>query len=440
MIYLFMYLSIITFTFYSFKSFGLKIAGQNSNPIALFFLLHLFLISLPGIMIVASGDFETTLNYGSMSVSEEIIDYVSLSYFYSIIILWIFIFLSCLIFRGFNLKNEILLDEDSSSKIDTFLVFSTFFNFLYLFALFMMIGLNNIPVMHFFYGNLEEIQLLKAKLITGEISKLPETINQIFRILIPLTCYISFYKLISSSDSRIKFIFILSFLAAFIFYFYEFQRAPFFVFLSGIFFLYMFKYGLKLKILFLFPIIFLILTILNGYYLGLPFDDFYLLIGKVLERIIIIQNVGFYYIVENITPDLVYLKNGMILSSVIFDKLPESPDAIVMNMIYGYSPVNVNMNTYFLGQAFAIAGTLGIIISPFIVWLQLVFSLVLFKFLYSKSKIFFVPLSIIFYLYFFPVNQGFNTFLYLRNFIFFVFFSSIIYFFWFIITSPKKLK
>ena len=216
---------------------------------------------------------------------------------------------------------------------------------------------------------------------------------------------------------------------AFIYFSYELQKAPVFIFIFGLIFIHSFHRGLSWKIFVILPILVIGLLGLNAYFFDITeFEDIAFLIEKVVTRLFIMQNQGMYYIVEHISPDFKWLKNGAILSSVFFSDIPQRADGVVMEKMYGYAPSNVNMNTYFLGQAYSIAGTIGMVISSFIMGSHLCLYLVIFKKLYQKNIAFFMPLSVVFYLFFIPINQGFNSFLYGRNVIFFIIFSFIIYF------------
>lgn len=300
---------------------------------------------------------------------------------------------------------------------------------MYIFALFLKIGINNIPLIVSFRGDLVAAQILKAQLITGEISKLPEFLNQIFRILIPLVPFMAANQVFSQNGSKKhKWTLILSFLAAAVYYTYDLQKAPLFLFVFGLMFIHAYHRGLRWKILIIIPMLIIALLGINAFYFNITnLNDIMFLIEKVVTRLFIMQNQGMYYIVEHIKPDTEFLKTGAILSSFIFSDLPERPSSIVMKIMYGYSAANVNMNTYFLGQAYSSAGTIGVILSSLIIGSHLCIYLVIFKKLYKKNIEFFMPLSVVFYLFFIPINQGFNSFLYGRNAIFFIVFGFFVY-------------
>lgn len=424
-----------------FKIVGVKFVGQKSNPFGLFVAINFFLMSLPGIILVFSPYVDTILNVGMFSVSSSTIDYVTYSFFISLLIFIVMLLGTSYIFNGFYIPSNLESTFHQKDAARRFIVISTTLSIIFLIALFLKIGINNIPILVSFSGDITTAQILKAQLITGELSKLPETINQIFRILIPLTAYMAADQYYSNNTIRKnKIFFILSFITAFIYYSYELQKAPVFVFIFGLMFIYTYHRGLSWKIFLILPLLVVALLGVNAFYFDITdFDDLVFLVEKVSNRLFIMQNQGMYYIVEHITPSFDYLKNDAILSSYIFSEIPQRADATVMEIMYGYAESNVNMNTYFLGQAYSIAGTLGIVLGSMVIGFHLCSYLVIFKKLYKRNISFFMPLSVVFYLFFVPINQGFNSFLFGRNVIFFTVFSFIIYSLYSIIKKNTRI-
>lgn len=420
---------------------GIKIVGKRSNPFGLFLILNIFLLSVPGIILVYSSNIETFINIGIFSVSNSTINYVTYSFFISLLIFIVMLFGTSYIFNGFYIPPNLESTVYQKNAARRFIIISTTLNIIFLIALFLKIGINNIPILVSFSGDINTAQILKAQLITGELSKLPETINQIFRILIPLTAYMAADQYYSNNITRKnKIFFILSFITAFIYYSYELQKAPVFIFIFGLMFIYSYHRGLSWKIFLILPLLVVALLGVNAFYFDITeFDDLAFLVEKVSNRLFIMQNQGMYYIVEHITPSFVYLKNDAILSSYIFSEIPQRADATVMEIMYGYAESNVNMNTYFLGQAYSIAGTLGIVLGSLVIGFHLCSYLVIFKKLYKRNISFFMPLSVVFYIFFVPINQGFNSFLFGRNVIFFTVFSFIIYYLYSIIKNHTRI-
>ncbi|MDC1340571.1 hypothetical protein N8222_02065 [Oceanospirillaceae bacterium] len=422
-------LLVLALLYLYFMLVGIKFIGVRSNPFGLFFGINFFVFSLPGIIFVYSPSLDTLLNSGIMSVSSSTIEYVTYAYFLSLLILMIMVFVASYVFRGFHVRKNCVSTIAQKNAVSRFIVISLWLNASFILVLFQKIGINNIPLIESIRGDLGASHVLKAKLITGEISKLPESVNQLFRILIPLTAYLSMDQCFSNNTMRKnKIVLFLSVIIAFIYFSYELQKAPVFIFIFGLIFIYSFHRGLKWKVMLSLPILLVALLGVNAFYFNITdLEDIMVLVEKVATRLFIMQNQGMYYIVEHISPNANYAKNGAILSSFIFSDMPRRADSVVMEIMYGYAEGNVNMNTYFLGQAYSIAGTVGIILGPFVIGSHLCLYLVIFKKLYKKNIDFFMPISIVFYLFFVPINQGFNSFLYGRNVIFFVVFGFIIY-------------
>ena len=430
--------------YFFFKVAGIKFTGRKSNPFGMFFALNIFIISLPGIILVSSIRVDTFLNSGIFSVSSSTVSYVTYSYFFSLAVILLMILSSSLIFRGFHIRESCVSSDNQLRAVNTFIVISLWLNAAFLAVLMVKIGISNIPLLEGIRGDIGKAQILKAKLITGDIAKLPESINQIFRVLIPLTAYMAADRYFSDNKvQKRKISLILSVVLALIYYTYDLQKAPIFLFIFGILFIHNFHRGLNWKILLTLPILVAVLLGINAFYFGVTeLDDLSFLVEKVATRLFIMQNQGMYYIIEHITPSLDYLKNGAILSSYVFSEAPEPAASTVMEIMYGYAEANVNMNTYFLGEAYSIAGVFGVVLGSIVVASHLCIYLILFKKLYERNIVFFMPLSVVFYLFYIPINQGFNSFLYGRNLIFFFVFSFLIYYLYSLLINrrPRKLS
>jgi hypothetical protein len=424
----------------SFTRVRLKIFGKMSNPFGFFIIINFFLISLPGVLIVYSGQYGTLLNEGVFSVDRSVIDTVTYAYLYSVAVIFLSTMLASVIFSGFDVNHTALFSLEKEPPLLMFGLVSTVVSIIYLAVLFNKIGINNIPMYWAIIGDLPQAATLKAGLIRGDIVKISESANQFFKILIPLTSYILFNRILSRQSSyRYKAIFFVSVFVAFGFYSYELHKAPFMLFLLGLIFLYMTHRGLRKRIIFFILLVFILLVIINMIYFEIDWNNLNLALEKVFTRLIIMQNQGMYFIVDMIEPDLERLKNGMLFGSYIFDDIPQRADAIVMESLYGSVESNVNMNTYFLGEAYSSMGLIGLAVSPFIIATQLIVYLVLFKILIRRHYDFFFPLSLVVFIFFIPINQNFNSFLYLRNFTFVVVFSSLIFVLYYFLIKAKKV-
>ena len=181
---------------------GIKFANRGANPFGLFVVINFFIVSLPGIVMVAFPSVETFLNVGDLSVSSASIVKGTQLYIASLIIIFSLILMSAIISGGFKVLSVSPLTPYQRSRERRFLLSANLANVVFMLFLFLYIGWQNIPLLQSILGDVVEGHVLKAKLITGEIEKPPESINQIFRILVPLTAYLWAYRYFSVSNKK----------------------------------------------------------------------------------------------------------------------------------------------------------------------------------------------------------------------------------------------
>ncbi|HEY1845577.1 MAG TPA: hypothetical protein VGH05_12055 [Buttiauxella sp.] len=135
------------------------------------------------------------------------------------------------------------------------------------------------------------------------------------------------------------------------------------------------------------------------------------------DRFLLGQNQGFYHIVNSITPDAKYwLTNFYFIERL--GVIPARADVDVipfLNYVAGLDIVNVN--SYYLGEAWSMFGYYGFIISPVIVALAMFLFVKAIDILIGYSASFFIPYAI----YIIPelrINQSFTYFLYGKDFVF----------------------
>uniref|UniRef100_UPI003A96C48C hypothetical protein n=1 Tax=Psychromonas sp. TaxID=1884585 RepID=UPI003A96C48C len=96
---LWIYLTIMTLSFLMFKIFKVKIFGVGSHPIGLFILVQFFVFSLPGVLLVSFGGFESS-RYAGISVGK--LQEIGFWYLYSY---FVFIICICVFYKLGGVKN-----------------------------------------------------------------------------------------------------------------------------------------------------------------------------------------------------------------------------------------------------------------------------------------------------------------------------------------------
>jgi len=272
------------------------------------------------------------------------------------------------------------------------------------------------PLFYLIAGNAEMAYNARIDIQTNPQSYYLPYISNIISLLSVFQFYFVFYIYSFSSrrGKRALFLLFISFVLAVIECLYETQKAPIvFLFLGVVFILYLRNQAI-MKLIFMFSIVAIMVVILQAYVIDANLYDAF---NTSLDRFIFGQNQGFYHIINSIKPDEKYW-----FSSFYFiERLGISPsraDVDVIPYINIYKNVDVvNVNSYYLGEAWSMFGYYGLIFSPIVVGFSSAFFIKVIDLLIGCGKIFFIPF-LIYIVPEFRINQAFNYFLFGKEFVF----------------------
>ncbi|MFB2684878.1 hypothetical protein ACE02B_06615 [Shewanella mangrovisoli] len=167
------------------------------------------------------------------------------------------------------------------------------------------------------------------------------------------------------------------------------QKAPLIIIVSCLFFVSI-AIENKLKYFLYFSLLISFLLILISY-LSSDTDGFnFNIIISIVDRVLIGQNQGMYYIYD-------YLNvNYYDIFSWLANDGFEPADRLVVKFMdfYRGNPNIVNVNTYFIGEAWYSMGWVGLVISPFIVSFVFLLFLLIFDYLLCRNYLLYFPLAI----------------------------------------------
>jgi len=305
-----------------------------------------------------------------------------------------------------------------------------FINIMVLLGIIFTRRVENIPLFHLLRFDALLAAEIKYQYMHKLIPTAPEVLNQYLRFFSSIAffyCVFNFRRIQGNAVMKII-LTITTFLLALIFFALDGHKSPAFLLVIGMLLLISVR---KQKLIHHVNILIGLLVMISFYSLfasTISLGDRNLL-EVFAERLFYGQMSGTIFIMDRFAPDLELLKHGFIGASHIFDNLPRKADSIIMEEIYGISSTNVNMNSFFISEAFSWGGHFGIWFSIIFMFLYVIAVLHFLKFVSGRCYEIYYPLSASFFIFYFPILQGFNTFLYGRNLIFFVVFSSIFVFF-----------
>jgi len=406
MLYILIYFLIIFITIKLFKHFGLIIFGKNMHPIGILIFFNIYLFSLAGVLIIYLGEFQSFINLGNIILTEKTINTITFWYFYSVFILFFTLMFFVNYMKNFSISTP-LVDEYKNSK---FIFLLIILKFIFIIILFSYIGFNNIPILNMINGDVTMARILKKQIMDEVIPGHIPYVTNFFKFLFPFsTLYIfNIFLTIKSKNKKYIILLIMSFLFDILYYTYKVEKSPLFIFSLTLIFLYISHKGINKNVYFFGGILTFIFVVFYTLYMQADFNSF--VIESILSRLFIGQNLGMYYIYQLIEPSSDYLLNGLPLINR-FMEVGEKADEVVMIKIFGESLTNVNMNTYYLGEAYSSMGEAGFLISPFIVSFWIMAFMLLFRYLIRINYFIFYPASFVIFSDL-QMSQGFNFFLY----------------------------
>lgn len=406
-----------------YRRIGLPLSGANVHPFSLSVIIQFCIFSLPGVIIISFLGYNSARYTGIDEVTRIVIGFW---YFYS---LFAYFFVFLIFVSIFKLKNYNRYITKSLAY-NTHMVYATVLLFLSISCLLIKLLLSKkAPIFYLLQGDFSGAYVSRVDIQTNPQSYYIPYFSNVLSLLMIFQFYFIFYFYIFSDKitTKLRLYVLISFVIAAIECLYETQKAPIIFLMFGAIFILYLKKNKVMKILVPLGIIVFIVTLLqatvSGTDLSAGFDS-------AADRFLLGQNQGFYHIINSIKPDSKYWFTNF----YFIERLGVSPsradvDVIpYLNYISGLDIVNVN--SYYLGEAWSMFGYYGLLLSPVVVGFAMFIFAKIIDILIGYSPSFFIPYAI----YIIPelrINQSFTYFLYGKDFVFrtmlmFILFSIVI--------------
>ncbi|MGL5102056.1 MAG: hypothetical protein ACRC6N_05870 [Plesiomonas sp.] len=408
---------------------GVVLWGNGAHPLGLFYIIQIFIFSMPGTIMISFMGVKSIRYNG---INDDTLLEIGLWYFYAIALMSFILLIS---FQTFNMKNY----NRAVSGIYNFNVNRYWSGtviliwFCLICTVLQYVSFEKPSIYYLFKGDALLAYQTRVDMQTNPSKYYPPFVRVFFTFITMYQSYITFfiYKGLRNKNKKHSMYLCTSIIIAIYHSLYETQKSPFIILMVGLFFinkLYSSSAGKNiLYIIFLLCISILTTSIVMGLDISSTIDG-------IIDRVILGQNQGYYHIINSISPDEKYLFQDFYLAESLGIKTARA-DIDVLPYIYGDRDDVVNVNSFFLGQAWSMFGLLGLIISPLVVGISITIFIKIIDSLILYDRIIFVP----FMIYIIPslsVNQSFTQFLYGKYFIIniiyvtlvFVFFRSLIYY------------
>lgn len=379
----------------------------------LFFYYSIFFTSFFGVFLVYVG----SSNFRFSDIDDTVKSVVFFDVLYSVFVLLLSIQFSFYFVKS-RYKNYISrIDEE-----DCFFYFFIFkclllFNVIYILVLIIVFG-KEIPLFKLFLDDeVEQALLLAKKAHYGEgygwpyISKFFDFLN-LFLPLLGLAIYGRWGKFLLTT--------IISFILSFLYLSFDLQKGPFLLLcLMSLFIFMRFCQRNNFFIYFVFAFLGCFFVIyLYSFFMGKNIFD---MIFYVFERPVYGQIQGMYYMYQYYTPSLGAMFSKFYFSSVFMSEIVP-PDVFIVDYVYPNSEHVVNVNSFFLGEAWSFLGRWGVYFFPWVVAISVVFYMFYFIiFLMKKNPLLGYLMSFVFFSML-PINQSLQLIIYQKFFIYYLLF------------------
>lgn len=195
---------------------------------------------------------------------------------------------------------------------------------------------------------------------------------------------------------------------------YETQKAPVIFLMLGTLFIIYLKKKRIMKTMFLIGSIVFLAILLQATLSGTELN---VAINSMADRFLLGQNQGFYHIINKITPNEKYWFTNFYFVERLGITPARADVDIIPYLNYVSSLDIVNVNSYYLGEAWSMFGYYGLILSPILVGGAMFIFVKIIDLLIGYNPYFFIPYAILII----PelrINQSFTYFLYGKDFVF----------------------
>ncbi|GKV76993.1 hypothetical protein PEC106568_21670 [Pectobacterium carotovorum subsp. carotovorum] len=393
-----------------YKLSNVQLTGDKTHPIALFFIIQFCIFSLPGVIIISFFGHDSPRYWG---INTDLKFEIGLWYIYSIVI---FIIITLFFLKLFNVRfyDKFVSRELNFNSIEKKINIILFISILSL-------GLNLFfsktpPLFYLIKGDVEMAYSARFDMQTNPQDYYLPYISNFVSLLLTYQFYFICYCYVFSNkkSSFFKICLLISFIISAINCLYETQKAPLiYLLLGGVFIFYLKRQKIN-KLIISFFTIAIIATLLQSFVVDVGFFD---AIDSSADRFLLGQNQGFYHIINSVTPDEKYWFSGFYFIERLGITTSRADVDIVSYLDFYKGTDVVNVNSYYLGEAWSMFGYYGLIFSPFIVAISFSLFIKIIDFLIGVNSVFFLPYAI-YLIPEFRINQSFNYFLYGKEFVF----------------------
>lgn len=407
------------FSFFSLKILSaifsyikIPIFGYKAHPLGLFFLIQIFVFSLPGVFFKSFIDVSSFRYDG---INNSTILFIGVIYLYSIFSIMILV---PFFLKIFKCNSYSLYFGNIDNKFNYELISKVYILIGLLCMLFHIYMIKDVPLIKALSGDIRGAYLARVDMQNNPDDYKIPYVSNLLSIFMLYQFLFTYYLWRIGNKTRLIYL-LLSFIIAFYSITYDIQKYKFIILLISLVFMDTAISG-KYRSL-LFKSLFIIFALFQLYIWTMPESDNLEFI--IMDRIIFAQNQGFYHMINALTPSDKYWSDGFYFVKRL-GLIVEKPDVDVVPYIYGYNAPVVNVNSFFLGQAWAMFGYIGLIFSPIIVSLSISLMVKILDFLVSKLSVFTIPFMFMI-IPTMKLNQSFSYFLYgkeyLTNMILFLF-------------------
>lgn len=395
---------------YFFKKIGLRLKGPKAHPFALSVIIQFCIFSLPGVILISFLGYDSGRYYG---ISNEAKFYIGCWYIYSLLIYFVVVYLLCGVFKLRN-YNRYVAQEICYERHIVYVTIT-----LLLAVLFMAAKLffsKKAPLFYLLNGDSVGAYAARVDIQTNPQLYYIPYFSNIISLLIIFQFYFIFYFYVFTSrrPKKLHVYLMVSFLIAMIECLYETQKAPVIFLLFGALFIVYLRKSNIMRIAIPLGAIAFLMILLQSTVSGTDLNEGF---NSAADRFLLGQNQGFYHIINSITPDSKYwFTNFYFVERLGVTPARADVDVIpFLNYVSGLDIVNVN--SFYLGEAWSMFGYYGLLFSPFIVAFVMFIMVKVLDVLIGFNAAFFIPFAI----YILPelrINQSFTYFLYGKDFVF----------------------
>lgn len=389
---------------------NIKLKGRGTHPLALFIVIQICIFSFPGVILISFLGFDSfryeTINEGTRFE-------IGLWYLYSIVVFALvnLFFLTIFHIKSYNkYVSQTIPYNPVIYKATTLVLFA-------LFSLLIKLLLSKTPPLFYLIeGDFEKAYQSRIDIQINQQDYYIPYISNLTSLLSIYQFYFLyyFYSFADRKTLYLKCLVLVSFLLASIECLYETQKAPLIFMLLGVVFIFYLKTHKIKKLIISLGLIFSFAVVLQSIIIGSNLSD---ALSSAADRFLLGQNQGFYHIINSIKPDAKYWFSSFYFIERLGVVTSRADVDVIPYMTYYKGADIVNVNSYYLGEAWSMFGYYGLILSPFIVAFSVALFIKILDLFIGFKPLYYIPFAI-YAIPEFRLNQAFNYFLFGKEFIF----------------------